>query len=230
MKKQVTFAENQNMHRAHHREALQRCETTYMSKTELPASRHEPKLQGVVTVHIPKTVTAGPFLKHAELSPAQREFLYTVAASCSGERVRSLITRHYLNVLHRSAAAGFGVDRDDVFVIPDVQTGEEHDEREKHDSELPNWTKQTNSGAKNPGKSLLPKIPTGQIRSNTTSTPKIKKSKKHTTRVPSLKRSPPRWRTKLLEEEEEDEPDESMSECMSSLSMGDDDNDTLTDL
>lgn len=55
----------------------------------------------MTTVQIPKTMTAAPFLKHAALTPAQKEYLYTIAASHSSAHVRDLITQHYMNVLHR---------------------------------------------------------------------------------------------------------------------------------
>ncbi|KAM4541689.1 protein FAM216A [Odontesthes bonariensis] len=44
--------------------------------------------------------------RHAALTPAQREYLYTIAASYSTAHVRSLISQHYMNVLHRSIQAG----------------------------------------------------------------------------------------------------------------------------
>lgn len=83
------------------------------------------------TIQIPKSMTAGPFLKvgltswsadvfrgsgcetwplstpqHTALTPAQKEYLYRLTASYSSARVRNLITQHYMNVLHRCVPTG----------------------------------------------------------------------------------------------------------------------------
>uniref|UniRef100_A0A671WGC3 Protein FAM216A n=1 Tax=Sparus aurata TaxID=8175 RepID=A0A671WGC3_SPAAU len=66
----------------------------------------EPQLQHVTTITIPKTMTGAPFLRHSALTPAQKEYLYTIAASSSTTHVRNLITQHYMNVLHRCVCTG----------------------------------------------------------------------------------------------------------------------------
>lgn len=44
--------------------------------------------------------------QHTALTPAQKEYLYTIAASYSTTHVRNLITQHYLNVLRRCTRTG----------------------------------------------------------------------------------------------------------------------------
>ncbi|KAL7379829.1 hypothetical protein ABVT39_006637 [Epinephelus coioides] len=70
------------------------------------AERCEPQLQHGTTIQIPKTMSTGPFLQHAALTPAQKDYLYTIAASYSTAHVRNLITQHYMNVLQRCVRAG----------------------------------------------------------------------------------------------------------------------------
>ncbi|KAK1891380.1 Protein FAM216A [Dissostichus eleginoides] len=122
MRKQVSFAESQRNHRLQQDEALQRSFGMDASKMALkdpnvnlnngvkinrPAiARCDSQQQHVTTIKIPKSLTAGPHLKHAALSPAQRKYLCSVAASHSPARVRQLITQHYINVLHRCIPAG----------------------------------------------------------------------------------------------------------------------------
>ncbi|KAF4098701.1 hypothetical protein G5714_020731 [Onychostoma macrolepis] len=57
--------------------------------------------RGIKTIHIPKTITAAPFLQHPGLTPGQKRFLYSIAEAYSKEHMRQLICQHYMNVLHR---------------------------------------------------------------------------------------------------------------------------------
>ncbi|KAI3368095.1 hypothetical protein L3Q82_026243 [Scortum barcoo] len=119
MRKQVTFAESQTVHRLHRDEPLQR--HTGMNESKMASAAgvnfnrglkiHRPTAttcepQHVTAVQIPKSMTTAPFLKHAALTPAQKEYLYTIAATHSSAHVRNLITQHYMNVLHRCIRAG----------------------------------------------------------------------------------------------------------------------------
>nr|XP_033499395.1 protein FAM216A [Epinephelus lanceolatus] len=250
MKKQVTFAESQKIHRLHQEEALQR--RTGMNKSKMAvtdasvnfnsglrmnraaAERCEPQLQHGTTIQIPKTMSTGPFLQHAALTPAQKDYLYTIAASYSTAHVRNLITQHYMNVLQRCVRAGCSPERDDLVATSVISLGT--DASEKHRSKLPLTVKhkaKINTSARSSGKSFLPKIPNSQARLSNTSASKQRKMKKRTSSSPSLRRkSPRRARTKLLEEEEEEDEglDDSLSECLSSLSVGQWDDDTLSDL
>uniref|UniRef100_A0A665X1Q1 Uncharacterized protein n=1 Tax=Echeneis naucrates TaxID=173247 RepID=A0A665X1Q1_ECHNA len=48
-----------------------------------------------------------PFVRqHGALTPAQRKYLCSVAASCSTDHVRNVIAQHYRNVLHTRIRAG----------------------------------------------------------------------------------------------------------------------------
>ncbi|XP_029317005.1 protein FAM216A [Cottoperca gobio] len=109
MKKQVTFIKSQTTLRLRQDEDLPRSAGTSEAKMDAGVNVnnglkiHRParcEAQHVTTVEIPKTMTAAPFLKHAALTPAQKEYLYTVAAAYSAAHVRQLITQHYMNVLH----------------------------------------------------------------------------------------------------------------------------------
>nr|XP_029136217.1 uncharacterized protein LOC114921085 [Labrus bergylta] len=127
MKKQVTFAEGQTVYRLHQDDAFQRSigmKESRMAarlKTQRPnVKRCEPQLHDVKTVQIPQTMTAGPFLKHTALTPAQKEYLYTIAASYSTAHVRDLINQHYMNVLHRCIPTGHDPERDDLVVPSSV--------------------------------------------------------------------------------------------------------------
>ncbi|XP_071353758.1 protein FAM216A isoform X2 [Trachinotus anak] len=201
MKKQVTFAESQTVHRLHHDDALPRsvetksdAGTNFYSGVKIntsPTARTEPQLQHLTMIQIPKTMTAAPFLKHTALTPAQKEYLYTVAASCSTAHVRSVITQHYMNVLHRRIQAGYNRDRDDLVV-----TSPENDS-EKSQSQVSSRVKhkgKRNTSARHPGKSSLPKIPNRQARPSSTSASKHRKMKKRTT-TPTLRRKSPRSRS-----------------------------------
>ncbi|XP_039641334.1 uncharacterized protein LOC120548888 [Perca fluviatilis] len=183
MKKQVAFAENQTTHRLHHAEAMQRSTAMNESKmalkdagvyfnnglkfNRLPAARCEPttQLQHVTTIQIPKTITAAPFLKHAALTPAQKDYLYTMAASYSTTHVRHLITQHYMNVLHRRIRAGYNPEREDLAVCSVILPGT--DKTDKPCSEVPTKARHKDkikTSARNTGKSFLPKIPNRRAR------------------------------------------------------------------
>lgn len=96
-----------------------------------PPATCEPQLQPETTTQIPKSMSAAPFLKvgltlwsagvqaewrsetwplstsqHSALTPAQKDYLYSLTASYSSAHVRNLITQHYLNVLHRRVRTG----------------------------------------------------------------------------------------------------------------------------
>ncbi|KAM7376386.1 hypothetical protein PAMP_006127 [Pampus punctatissimus] len=189
----------------------------------LQAERCEPKLQHIMTIPISKTMTAAPFLTHTALTPAQKQYLYTVAASYSTTHVRNLITQHYMNVLHRCTRAGYNPERDNNPVGTSL----------KHQSDVPSSVKhkeRLNTGTRNPGKSFLPKIPNGQASlSNNTPASKHRKMKKHAATSPSLSRKSLRTGVRIkLEEEDDNGPDVYMSECMSSLSMVEWDDDTFS--
>ncbi|XP_043078115.1 uncharacterized protein LOC122326952 [Puntigrus tetrazona] len=71
-------------------------------KTQRPATvQVSEQDQGIKTIHIPKTITAAPFLQHPSLTPGQKRFLYSIAEAYSKEHMRQLICQHYMNVLHR---------------------------------------------------------------------------------------------------------------------------------
>ncbi|KAM7403715.1 hypothetical protein PAMA_004248 [Pampus argenteus] len=174
----------------------------------LQSERCEPKLQ-----------------HHTALTPAQKQYLYTVAASYSTTHVRNLITQHYMNVLHRCIRAGYNPERDNNPVGTSPKHPSDVPSRVKHKEKL-------NTGTRNPGKSFLPKIPNGQAsHSNNTPLSKHRKMKKHAATSPSLSRKSPRTGARIkLEEEDDYGPDDYMNECMSSLSMAEWDDDTFSDL
>ncbi|XP_038585155.1 uncharacterized protein LOC119910561 [Micropterus salmoides] len=245
MKKQVTFAggRTQTVRRLHQDDALPR--STGMSESKMalkdasvnfsnglkinraPAARGEPHLQHVTTIQIPKTMTTAPFLKHAALTPAQKDYLYTIAASYSTAHVRNLITQHYMNVLHRCIRADPNPERDDL-VVTSVT-----DESDKRRSEAPskeNPNDKIINRAKNPGKSFLPKIPNRRTRLSKSS--EQRNMQKSATSPTVRRKNPIRARIKLLEEEQEEEEglDDSLSECLSLLSLGEWDDDIISDL
>ncbi|XP_058470685.1 uncharacterized protein LOC131444415 [Solea solea] len=179
MKKRVTFAGGQMIHRLHGDDTLQRNSGMKEQKTDnqitglkdvaadfngnrRQAARTEPQIQHV-TVQIPKTVSTGPFLKHSALTPAQRKFLFSVSSSSSSAHVRGLITQHYMNVLHRCIRA------DDLAVTsvtsPDLTESRKHQtlmtradisSKMKHNENI--------HSAKHPEKSFLPKLPNNPVR------------------------------------------------------------------
>ncbi|KAL3049480.1 hypothetical protein OYC64_008852 [Pagothenia borchgrevinki] len=233
MRKQVSFAESQRNHRLQQDEALQRSFGMDASKMALkdpnvnlnnglkinrPAiARCDSQHQHVTTIKIPKSLTAGPHLKHAALSPAQRKYLCSVAASHSAAHVRQLITQHYMNVLHRCIPADGSPEREEL-VESSVA-----DKRDKHPPEVQlraKHRKKIKSGAKNSGRSCPPKTSNKKSRLSKKSASKPTKTNKHKTKSPKLRRNGPgRARIRLLDEEEEEGPEDFLSDCFSSLSM-----------
>lgn len=240
MKKQVKFAEKQTTHRLHHQNAASRNLGVNPFETALkdvnfnrslkinkpPAVKSEPQLLHLTTVQIPKAMTAAPFLKHTALTPAQKEFLYTMAASYSVEHVRSLITQHYMNVLHRCIRTGSSPD-----ICGSVVTS--HENKEPHQSEVPSTSKhkKINTSGR---KSFLPNIPNRQTRSVSTSASKHRNVQKKKIKSPQTLRgkSPRRTRISVMGEEDDDDEglEDSLSECLSSLSVGEWDDDDFSDL
>ncbi|XP_051806687.1 protein FAM216A isoform X2 [Acanthochromis polyacanthus] len=229
MKKQVTFAEKQTIHRLHRQDAASRNLGVNVSETALkdvksnrgltiykpPATSSEPQQLHPTTVQIPKAMTAAPFLKHTALTPAQKEFLYTIAASYSAEHVRSLITRHYMNVLHRC-----------------IRTASPEN-KEPDQSDLPSGSKHKEKISARERKSFLPNIPNRQTRSVSTSTSKHRNMKKKKIKSPQTLRGKSQRGTRisLMEEDDDDEGlEDSLSECLSSLSVGKWDDDDFSDL
>ncbi|XP_022606392.1 uncharacterized protein LOC111225664 [Seriola dumerili] len=237
MKKQVTFRENRTVHRLHQDEALQRSVGMNESKlalkdaganfnSGLKISRTEPRLQHVTMIEIPKAMTAAPFLKHTALTPAQKEYLYSIAASHSTAHVRNVITQHYMNVLHRRIRAGYNPERDNIVVTSPENDSEKHQSSKTQVSSRAKHKGKINTSARHPGKSNRQASP------SRASASKHKKMKKRTTSPTLRGRSPRRAGIRLLEEEEEEEEglDDSLHECFSSLFMGEWDDNTFTDL
>ncbi|KAM9707531.1 protein FAM216A isoform 2-T2 [Menidia menidia] len=174
MRKQVTFAETQTVHVLHHEMPLKR--GTEIERSEMAlnrtdnglkmnsaqASRSKKHRSQYKVVHVPKAMTAAPFLQHTALTPAQREYLYTIAASYSSAHVRSLITQHYMNVLHRRIQASISPNRDGFLITsatsaenenkkPESKAKSENLFRSKHKAKM-----HTNGGS---GKFLPPDVP-----------------------------------------------------------------------
>ncbi|XP_047466589.1 protein FAM216A [Mugil cephalus] len=244
MKKQVTFAENLRLHRLHD-EALPRMnrfKTAALKDVGVninrpTAARRQPQL-----MQIPKTLTTGPFLKHTALTPAQKEFLYSVAASSSPAHVRDLITQHYMSILHRRTRAGYSPDTDDLDAAAAAATSENmRDKRQikKQQSDASFRLKhkeKTNAAARRSGKSFLPNITHRENRRSNAAASKHGKPQKRETTASTLRRESPRVLQTgarvmmVMEEEEEEEVDDSLSDCLSSLSVEESDADAFSDL
>ncbi|KAK2826758.1 hypothetical protein Q5P01_020972 [Channa striata] len=190
----------------------------------------EPQTQDETTTQVPKTRTAGPFSTHTALTPAQRGYLRTIAASYSSTRVRHLITQHYINVLRRCKPAvflGYSPDRKDVAV-----TSHESEKGKDPSTSLPQVSSRAkhkgrkNTNTRRPEKSFLPNIPNGQKRFSNTSPSKQIKRKKRKTSSPKVKT---RFRNRLLKEEDEEGQTNSLSQCLSSLSVGEHDDRSFSD-
>ncbi|XP_028995025.1 protein FAM216A isoform X2 [Betta splendens] len=156
--------------------------------------------------------TAGPFRKHAAPTPAQRQYLCTIAASYSPAHVRKLLAQHYVSILNRSIRTGIITDRDNLVVA-----SQEENHLSKSQSEVLSAGKQkgkTKSNTKHSKKIFLPKIPLSN------SVPKKKKTKKHTTASPKTKPTPRARIRRAMEEKEEEGLNGSLTECLSSLSVG----------
>ncbi|KAG7219903.1 hypothetical protein INR49_018762 [Caranx melampygus] len=82
MKKQVTFTESLTIDRLHGHKAAPRRVRREESVLDVNRSATA-EVEHVTVIEIPKTMTGAPFLKHAALTPGQREYLYTIAASYS---------------------------------------------------------------------------------------------------------------------------------------------------
>ncbi|XP_028251971.1 protein FAM216A-like isoform X2 [Parambassis ranga] len=231
MRKQVTFAESQTVPRLLRDEA----------SPSIQMNQSKMALKDVGAVQIPKAMTAAPFLQHSALTPAQKEYLYSIAATYSSAHVRSLITQHYMNVLRRCVRAGGATpDRDGRVVTSEAST---ENQREKHklktQPEVKPTAKQKGKvNTRQSGKSFLPTIPKRPTRPLKTLATKHKKTKNQETMPQTLRRQNPTGaRTSLVDEVEEDEDedeslDDSLSDCLSFLSLGDwdDDDDSFSDL
>ncbi|XP_051733452.1 protein FAM216A isoform X1 [Ctenopharyngodon idella] len=116
MKKHVKFLENNSdKSRLHHKKSFLplrpsglnhvqtgKANSVFGYKIQRPATVQVPEQnQDIKTIHIPKTMTAAPFLQHPGLTPGQKRFLYSIAEAYSKEHMRQLIRQHYMNVLHR---------------------------------------------------------------------------------------------------------------------------------
>ncbi|XP_055015260.1 uncharacterized protein LOC129410648 [Boleophthalmus pectinirostris] len=163
------------------------------------------------TVHIPRGMAMAPFLKHSGLTPAQREYLYSVAATYSGDRVRDIITTHYMNILHRCIRAGHTVEKvyslAPVTLPQMVEPPQTEVESNPNTQNKPTSSKQkgkTSIAAKNYGKTILPKINKRQPRLKT---PVSKQRKKQTT-PPKLKKKSPSVSTRVLSPDEDDEDED----------------------
>ncbi|XP_059382142.1 protein FAM216A [Carassius carassius] len=115
MKKDVKFIENSDKSRMYHKKSLLplrqsglnhvqtgKTNSVFGHKIQRPATEQVPEQdRGIKTIHIPKTITAAPFLQHPGLTPGQKRFLYSIAEAYSKDHMRQLICQHYMNVLHR---------------------------------------------------------------------------------------------------------------------------------
>ncbi|CAH6778882.1 protein FAM216A [Phodopus roborovskii] len=61
------------------------------------------KITQVQTIHIPKSMTDAPFLKHPELTSGQKRYLYSIAKICDSGYLRTLMKRQYMHVLHQGS-------------------------------------------------------------------------------------------------------------------------------
>ncbi|XP_034051531.1 uncharacterized protein LOC117532321 isoform X2 [Thalassophryne amazonica] len=189
MKKQVMLPERQRVRRLHQDDALQRQTGINDSRAggslnfhnglksaKLPAVRSDPQLQSLRTIHIPKTVTTATSLKHTELTPAQREYLCTIAATYSTAHVRDLISQHYMNVLHGCIRTDYIPEKSHFAVTP--TTSPENGKCDEHQSSLTSRRKQkwkTATNQRKTEKSFLPKIPNRQNRLSTSAKHEMKR-------------------------------------------------------
>ncbi|CAI5697071.1 unnamed protein product [Oreochromis niloticus] len=159
-----------------------------------------PADQRLTDIQIPTSVTTASFLKHTALTPAQRKYLYSIAASYSTEHVRSLVTQHYMNVQYRCIRADYNHKRD----ILEASVASPGNDREDH---LSKTQSEVSSRSKNKSK----------ISARLSGKPSLPKNKEARIRLSD-------------EEEEQGRPTDSLSECLSSLSVGGWDGDSLSDL
>ncbi|XP_039543948.1 protein FAM216A [Pimephales promelas] len=115
MKKHVKFLENNtDKSRLHHKKSFLPLRPSGLNHVQTgktnsvfghkiqPAPLQVPEQdRDITTIHIPKTMTAAPFLQHPGLTPGQKRFLFSIAEAYSKEHMRQLIRQHYMNVLHR---------------------------------------------------------------------------------------------------------------------------------
>ncbi|XP_030075006.1 protein FAM216A isoform X2 [Microcaecilia unicolor] len=60
----------------------------------------------VKTIHIPKTTTAAPFLKHPDLTLGQKRYLWSIARIYSTSFMRTCIKRQYTTLSHHQKQLG----------------------------------------------------------------------------------------------------------------------------
>lgn len=186
-------------------------------------------------MHIPRSMATAPFLKHSGLTPAQREYLYSVASSQSGERVRDIITTHYMNIVHRCIRAGHTVEKDYIYPVILQETVEPSQTEVVSKPPPPKQRGRAGAAARNYGRTALPKINRRQPRR--LKTPVTKQRKKLVT-PPKLKKKKPSVSLPVLSPDEDDDDDDddilsfkdSLSDGLSSLSLTDWDDHLLSDL
>ncbi|CAL8287960.1 unnamed protein product [Gadus morhua 'NCC'] len=177
------------------------------------AFQREGPVEGTV-VRIHTTLSPAPFLKHPELTPAQRRYLAAAAGPRSAERVYGLVNRHYLNVLRRSIRPGPLEEEDGMALGPaKAETALEPEEpqsktveRGKHKQPI----KTAAAAAKHSGKANLTKLP-AKKRPLAKVQPPNAKQNKNKTKTDS-------WSELLAG----DDLEATLRESLSSLSMEDD--------
>lgn len=117
-----------------------------------------PADQRLTDIQIPTSVTTASFLKHTALTPAQRKYLYSIAASYSTEHVRSLVTQHYMNVQYRCIRADYNHKRDILEASVASPGNDREDHLSKTQSEVSSRSKNKSKiSARLSGKPSLPK-------------------------------------------------------------------------
>uniref|UniRef100_A0AAV2JI98 Uncharacterized protein n=1 Tax=Knipowitschia caucasica TaxID=637954 RepID=A0AAV2JI98_KNICA len=101
MKKQVTFAQSRTEKLQRHKFSLPTESKSAADEWRLEPRRFSTPSGHKGAVHIHQSLATAPFLTRSSLTPAQRQYLYSVASSQSPDRVRDLICSHYLNIVHR---------------------------------------------------------------------------------------------------------------------------------
>ncbi|KAM8834284.1 protein FAM216A [Synchiropus picturatus] len=200
MKKQVTFAQHQKAQKSHYIDGLPSINQKSDSRTGFSNEANINQLltsceaKGHTTViRIPKMITAAPFLQHTTLTPAQREYLYAIAASNRPAHVRKLITQHYMNVLHRCVPSGNNrVENHQNGTSPHLDAG--HHSVHLED----NFRSKKRTGFQSTSKYSLPRIP---HRPTSMSASKQRGSKKY---VASLTSRSPKRHHRSQEENMED--------------------------
>ncbi|CAL8298248.1 unnamed protein product [Arctogadus glacialis] len=178
------------------------------------AFQREGPVEGTV-VRIHTTLGPAPFLKHPQLTPAQRRYLGAAAGPRSAERVYGLVNRHYLNVLRRSIRPGPLEEEDGMALGPaEAETALEPEEpqsktggRGKHKQPI-----KTAAAAKHSGKTSLTKLSAKKRPRAKVQPPKAKQNKNKTETGHDS-------RSELLAG---DDLEASLRQSLSSLSMEDD--------